>query len=262
MKIIKWITNNPNRAMFLVPIILVAIISISHVVTWYDIANPLNWAIYLSVAIEIAAMTALVAVSTRVKGGIWFMFSIVTLIQVIGNVFYCFKEIDESGDLFLSWVELTGPIWEMMGTDITDVVGMKRWLALLEGGLLPIISLTSLHFFVNYEKRKEISTPIETDENELTPKDKKENLEESILQAEELIKKTEEIYNDNEEEVIISDIELNDGENKEEEVEILEKAIKKYNEVKPKPIDKTQTLTGKVNLPKEKGGSKNIKRIM
>ena len=93
-KVLEWIKNNPNRAMFLVPIILVAVISISHVVTWYDIANPLNWAIYLSVAIEIAAMTALVAVSTRVKGGVWFMFSIVTLIQIIGNVFFCFKEID------------------------------------------------------------------------------------------------------------------------------------------------------------------------
>ena len=92
MKVLKWITNNPNRAMFLVPIILVAIISISHVVTWYDIANPLNWAIYLSIAIEIAAMTALVAVSTKVRGGIWFMFGIVTLIQIIGTVFFVLKK--------------------------------------------------------------------------------------------------------------------------------------------------------------------------
>ena len=256
MKIIKWITTNPNRAMFLIPIILVAIISISHVVTWYDIANPLNWAIYLSIAIEIAAMTALVAVSTRVKGGIWFMFSIVTLIQVIGNVFFCFKEIDENGELFTSWVELTGPIWEMMGTDINDVVGMKRWLALLEGGLLPIISLTSLHFFVNYEKRKEEkkiineeSSDVE-DETEylLKTKANKDHLEKSIQQAEDLIKKTEEIYDEVEEEVILSDLELNDDNIKEDEGEILEKAIKKYNEVKPKPIRRTQTLTGKVNL--------------
>ena len=85
MKIVNWIKNNPNRSMFLIPIILVAVISISHVVTWYDIANPLNWAIYLSVAIEIAAMTALVAVSTRVKGGVWFMFSLVTLILNFGK---------------------------------------------------------------------------------------------------------------------------------------------------------------------------------
>ena len=268
MKVINWITKNPNRAMFLIPIILVAIISISHVVTWYDIANPLNWAIYLSVAIEIAAMTALVAVSTRVKGGIWFMFGIVTLIQIIGNVFFCFKEIDETSELFKSWVELTGPIWEMMGTDITDTVGMKRWLALLEGGLLPIISLTSLHFFVNYEKRKEETVPNTKEDNNiedeteylLKTKANKDHLEKSIQQAEDLLKKTEEIYDEAEEEIILSDIDLNDEKIKEDEGEILEKAIKKYNEVKPKPINKIQTLTGKVNSPKE-GGSKNIQSI-
>jgi len=153
IKIWNWIRNNPNRAMFLVPIILVAGISISHVVTWYDIANPINWAIYLSIAIEIGAMTALVAATNRIKGGVWFMFGIVTFIQMIGNIFYCYKEIDETGELFKSWVELTSPVWELMGTYEDDVIGLKRWLAFLEGGLLPVISLTSLHFFVKYDRR-------------------------------------------------------------------------------------------------------------
>ena len=40
----------------------------------------------------------------------------------------------------------------MIGSDPSDIPAMKRWLAFLEGGLLPIISLTSLHFFVKYEK--------------------------------------------------------------------------------------------------------------
>ena len=151
----NWIKNNPNRAMFLLPILLVAGISISHVVSWYDMANPINWAIYLSIAIEVGAITALVAATNRIKGGIWFMFGIVTFIQMIGNIFYSFKEIDETGELFKSWIELTGPIWELMGTETTDLVGIKRWLAFLEGGLLPIISLTSLHFFVKYEKPEE-----------------------------------------------------------------------------------------------------------
>ncbi len=157
IRIWKWIRDNPNRAMFLVPIILVAAISISHVVTWYDMANPINWAIYLSIAIEIAAMTALIAVDSRIKGGIWFMFGLVTFIQVLGNVFYCYKEIDSTGELFKSWVELTSPVWELVGTDVTDVISLKRWLAFLEGGLLPIISLTSLHFFITYKKENENS---------------------------------------------------------------------------------------------------------
>ena len=152
--IFKWIKNNPNRFMFLIPIILVAVISISHVVTWYDIANPINWAIYLSIAIEIGAMTALVAATNQIKGGVWFMFGLVTFIQMVGNIFYSYKEIDESGELFKSWIELTGPIWEMLGTETTDTIGLKRYLAYLEGGLLPIISLTSLHFFVKYDKEE------------------------------------------------------------------------------------------------------------
>ena len=150
----NWIKGNPNRTMFLIPIILVSGISISHVVSWYDITNPISWAIYLSIAIEVGAMTALVAATNKIKGGVWFMFGMITLIQMIGNIFYSFKEIDPNGDLFKSWVELTGPLWNTLGSDPTDVISMKRWLAFLEGGLLPIISLTSLHFFVKYETPK------------------------------------------------------------------------------------------------------------
>jgi hypothetical protein len=196
--IIDWIKSNPNRTMFLVPIILVAAISISHVVSWYDIANPINWAIYLSVAIEVGAMTALVAATNRIKGGVWFMFGLVTFIQMIGNIFYSYKEIDENGELFRSWVELTGPIWEMFGTDTNDVIGMKRWLSFLEGGLLPIISLTSLHFFTKYEsvnekegtksEKKNSLLIIENEthhnpiEGEINIEEKSETLTEEILQ--------------------------------------------------------------------------------
>ena len=73
---------------------------------------------------------------------------------MIGNIFYSYKEIDANGELFKSWVELTGPVWEMLGSKVTDIIAMKRWLAFLEGGLLPVISLTSLHFFTKYDAGK------------------------------------------------------------------------------------------------------------
>jgi hypothetical protein len=153
--LLTWIKENPIRSMFLVPIFLVAGISISHVVAWYDITNPFSWAIYLSVAIEIGAITALIAATQKIKGGVWFMFGLVTFVQMVGNIFYSYKEIDPTGDLFKAWVELTSPIFELFGTEPTDIISHKRWLAILGGGLLPIISLTSLHFFVKYEKPKE-----------------------------------------------------------------------------------------------------------
>jgi hypothetical protein len=148
---------NWTKNMFLVPILLVAGISISHVVSWYDMANPINWAIYLSIAIEIGAMTSLIAATKKIKGGVWFMFGLVTFIQMMGNIFYSYVEIDEMGDLFKNWVELTSPVFEMMGTDPTDIIPHKRWLALLEGGLLPLISLTALHFYIKYDDSGDVS---------------------------------------------------------------------------------------------------------
>lgn len=216
-KILDWIKNNPNRTMFLVPILLVAGISISHVVSWYDIANPINWAIYLSIAVEVGAMTALVAATNRIKGGVWFMFGLVTFIQMIGNIFYSFKEIDVNGDLFKSWVELTGPIWEIIGSDTTDISSMKRWLAFLEGGLLPIISLTSLHFFVKYDVSKEtvvnqIQETIEVKEQNEPPLN---ITEEKLSEIEELLKKYDEKYKESETEPQQEEP-LEDNEKKEE----------------------------------------------
>ena len=151
---LKKYNINLIRFMLLLPIILVAIISISHVVSWYNLSNPISWSIYLSVAVEIAAMVAIIASSLKIKGGSWGIFIIVTLIQMMGNIFYSYKGIDANGELFKSWMELTGPVWEMLGSKANDVIAMKRWLAFLEGGLLPIISLTSLHFFTKYDDGK------------------------------------------------------------------------------------------------------------
>jgi len=178
-----WIRKNPNRAMFLVPILLVAIISISHVVSFYDMANPHNWAIYLSIAIEVGAITALVAATNRIKGGIWFMFGLVTFIQLVGNIFYSYKEIDPNGELFKSWVELSLPVWEMLGTEPDDIVGLKRWLAFLAGGFLPLISLTSLHFFVKYETKEEANKKDSDVESEELEDKKSEEMEESKAES-------------------------------------------------------------------------------
>ena len=179
------IKEHPNRAMFLVPIILVAGISISHVVSWYNLANPISWAIYLSIAIEIGAMTALVAATNKIKGGVWFMFGIITFIQMIGNIFYSYKQIDANGELFKSWMELTGPVWEMLGSKANDVISMKRWLAFLEGGLLPVISLTSLHFFTKYDDGKQGNSEVKEVIVEVIVE--KEVIKEVIVEVEKIV---------------------------------------------------------------------------
>jgi hypothetical protein len=176
---IKWINQNKEsiiRAAFLIPILSVAIISISHVVGWYDLGNPINWAIYLSIAVEVAALSSIAASSVRVKGfSVWLVFIIVTLIQFIGNIYYSYTEIDVASKEFKDWAELTLPLFDSF-SDTSDLVAQRRLLAVLEGGLLPLISLTCLHFFIKYGDR-DLEQPVVYSEQD-NLEDSKEPVEE------------------------------------------------------------------------------------
>jgi hypothetical protein len=184
----NWINRNKKsiiRIAFLVPILSVAIISISHVVKWYDLANPISWAIYLSIAIEIAALSSIAAASVKVKGfSVWFVFIIVTLIQFIGNIYFSYTEINVSSNEFRDWAELTGPLFESF-SDIEDMVAQRRLLAILEGGLLPLISLTCLHFFIKYGDRDLEQPVVYTEGDNIEESQEKiEEYEKSYLQKE------------------------------------------------------------------------------
>ena len=139
---------------FLVPILTVAFVSISHVTKWYGLSNPFSWAIYLSVGIEIAALSALAAISAQMGRKVYFPFGIVTLIQFIGNIFFAYQYIDVASQSFKDWVDLVDPIVSYLGVDSGDPVGHKRFLALFAGGMLPIISLSFLHMLVKFEEEE------------------------------------------------------------------------------------------------------------
>jgi hypothetical protein len=151
----KWFSRNLRKIIissFVIPILLVAFVSISHVTTFYELSNPLSWAIYLSVAIEIAALGALAGISANMGRIIYVPFGIVTLIQFIGNVFFSFTYIDETSQYFISWVDLVSAVFEPMGVEPTDIASHKRILSLFSGGLLPLISLTFAHMLVRFSK--------------------------------------------------------------------------------------------------------------
>ena len=160
-----WLEKNYKTLIigaFLVPILTVAIVSISHVTKWYGISNPVTWAIYLSVGIEIAALSTLAAISANLGKKVYFPFAIVTLIQFIGNVYFAYSYIDITSKSFQDWVGLVSPIVEFMGVDPNDFSGHKRFLAFFAGGMLPIISLSFLHMLVKFteedkKKRSEIN---------------------------------------------------------------------------------------------------------
>lgn len=151
----NWFQKNFKTiiyASFLVPIITVAIVSISHVTKWYGISNPVSWAIYLSIGIEIAALSALAAISAQMGRKVYFPFGIVTLIQFIGNIFFAYQFIDTNGQSFKDWVDMVDPVVSYLGVESGDMIGHKRFLALFSGGMLPLISLSFLHMLVKFEE--------------------------------------------------------------------------------------------------------------
>ena len=155
---------------FLVPILTVAVVSISHVTKWYGLSNPVSWAVYLSVGIEIAALSSLAAISAKMGKKVYFPFAIVTLIQFIGNIFFAYQYIDVNGQTFKDWVDLVDPIVSYLGVESGDPIGHKRFLALFSGGMLPLISLSFLHMLVKFEEDddKTVKTVPEIDIDEIS----------------------------------------------------------------------------------------------
>jgi hypothetical protein len=186
---------------FLVPILTVAFVSISHVTKWYGLSNPVSWAIYLSVGIEIAALSALAAISAKMGKKVYFPFGIVTLIQFIGNIFFAYQYIDINSQTFKDWVDLVNPLVSFLGVDAGDMVGHKRFLALFAGGMLPLISLSFLHMLVKFEeeeKKKDIEVlpvpVIDIDKLSIEAgKQEAENQEEVKLPTQEDLDKIQEV---------------------------------------------------------------------
>lgn len=168
----SWLQRNLNNIIvtsFLIPILLVAFVSISHVTTFYSLSNPLSWAIYLSVAVEIAALAALAGISAKFGQFIYIPFGIVTIIQFVGNFFYSYSFIDPQSAEFMNWVDMISGIFEPMGIEADNYVAHRRILAFLTGGMIPFISLTFAHMLIVYSSRTTINDDVLSPENQVKP---------------------------------------------------------------------------------------------
>lgn len=220
----NWFNKNYKTIIilaFLIPIITVALVSISHVTKWYGISNPLTWAVYLSIGIEIAALSALAAISANMGRKVYFPFGIVTLIQFIGNIYFAYSYIDTTSQSFTSWVELVSPLLEFMGVEPTDLIGHKRFLAFFAGGMLPIISLSFLHMLVKFTQGEK------TQEKEQIVEDVKEEV--PVVEAKDIIGE-------------VSRVRLDD-----EQLEVLEKILSKKTSEEPVTEEKKSPVSTEID---------------
>jgi hypothetical protein len=127
--------------------LLVSIISTIHVIDFFELSNPRWMAITLAVGFEIgaaASLASLIIMDRMNKTLVWSLFIAITLMQINGNLYYAFINMQEYG----SWVELFNLLeWE----DLEQ----KRLLSAVSGAILPLVALGFIKSLVDYIKPTE-----------------------------------------------------------------------------------------------------------
>ena len=154
---------------FLLVPLVVSVVSTIHVINFFSLSNGFGLALTLAIAFELGALSALaglVAMGKINKNVVWFIFVLLTIFQINGNTYYAYdvltQKMIEQPDLIKNWAELFGLAEE-------DPIFIKRIIALISGGILPIVSLAFLDLLVDY-----IRKTFGIDEN------KKESVEEVV----------------------------------------------------------------------------------
>jgi len=171
--------------------LLVSVISTIHVIDFFKLSNPYWLAVSLAIGFEIgaaASLASLIILDKMNKGLVWALFGTITLMQMQGNMYYAFVNMED----FQGWSELFGLIEE-------DVVYQKRALAAVSGAILPLVALGFIKSLVDYIKpskeKEELATDLsegekldslDVEEMQESIKEEK-NLDESLLYKEEIV---------------------------------------------------------------------------
>lgn len=167
-----------------------SIISTIHLIDLFNLGNPTWLSILLAVTFELGSIASLLAISVidRIKtGAIWFIFFILSALQIIGNVYYSYSFTSEqllANQTFLTnFMDLFSFI---TGDDIRDV---KIFLASIIGIPIPLIALFFLKSNIDYLKpSKKIETGegnnISTIDNVAADKTLSSNNEEPKIEVE------------------------------------------------------------------------------
>jgi hypothetical protein len=152
-------SNNKQKASwwiiiaFMIVPLVTSFVSTIHVVSFFELSNYATLAIILAVAFELGALSSLaglVAMDKINKSTVWMIFILLTAFQMMGNTYYAYdttttKMITDS-NLIKNFTELFG----FSIYDNSDIIFVKRIIAIFSGAILPVISLCFLHLLMSY----------------------------------------------------------------------------------------------------------------
>lgn len=157
---------------FVILYIATALISLCHAIEFFTIGNVKWMAITLATVFELGQMIVLssLLLSDNKKTLLpWILLTILTSVQVVGNVYSVYKYITLSATEYYVYLQKPLIDWWLSGVSQETIIVIISWII---GALLPIIALFMTSMVANNIKlMEETAVPIEKAE---TPKEEEE----------------------------------------------------------------------------------------
>lgn len=234
-------------AAFVIVPLIVSVVSTIHVISFFELSNYYILSLILALSFELGALSGLAALTVLDKinkNVVWFIFILLTIFQMVGNTYYAY---DTTTSKMLSNSNLIKNFSELFGFDIydnTDVIFIKRMIAILTGGILPVISLSFLHLLMSYLGKidsKKTELTLQLNSEPVVAIVQPEVIEQTITSIESIEKKTPEVTKV---EQTVSDSETNQTIETKEEIEEPED-ITPVEEKAEELLTEEQTITEK-----------------
>lgn len=162
---------------------IVALVSTIHAISFFSLANMIVLGIMLAVGFEVGQAAVLFSLLTspreRNKFMPWVLMCVLTLVQIIGNVYSSYKYLILNSEDNLRFFKEPIFIWTDLPNDVCNVI-----LTYVIGGILPLVSLFMTSMITNYltDDDKDLDKPLELDDDINIKKEYKEIEQENKIE--------------------------------------------------------------------------------
>jgi len=148
---------NGTNFTFILVVLLASFTSLVHVTSFWTMTNSLLFAVILSICTGFSIIgTMLASKYTRWSYG---AFLLIMLMELLGNIFHAFVNIDVKSDKFVGFKNLMDPVFTIIYSDPQIDLVYMRWIACIEGGFIPILVAIMFHMWmeINNDKIKNVN---------------------------------------------------------------------------------------------------------
>lgn len=181
--------RNIYITLFAILYAVVALVSLIHSFSFFGLANNTGMSVMLGTAFEIGQAAVLFAILTSSKDRSrfmpWALMTLLTLVQIIGNVFSSYKYLMQHNVGDLQYFKEPIFVWTDLPDNVTTVL-----VTYIVGAVLPIVALAMTAMIANYledNKKKTITEEVDKEAEETNVPiegDKEKEIHEDIPEEE------------------------------------------------------------------------------